>query len=315
VICEVGLVVKKLLLVFCVLSVAISFAGQEQEEKESAADRGECRSWAVPGGMLEQDFTMVKQLAVSRDGHYLAAEMSEAICRIGEEVSCICVWDMALGRKWKSLKKTGPARSIAFSPIANLLALVRGQERMVQTNNKGFPVLETLTDDAICLWDIEKQDVSRELADNVGFIQRIDFSLDGTVLLANGRGWDVKTGKELIDTREFDTIVNKPLLSVVGEDFCSFAISPDRSTVAMVDLESTVALVDIKTGARRVVKGSYPARFYKVIFSPDDRHVAVAVERLHDNGAFIEVIADYFIEVIDVMQQGRVGKGAVRENI
>jgi len=217
-------------------------------------------------------------IAFSYDGTMLASEGDEKIIRIGDvrtakqikqlnkdaefynckisfspksnklafspKAGIVSIWDADTNTIVKSTKITGEAYSLAFSRDENTLA--------IGMNGK------------ILLWNLVSNEQKHLYPDGKGHIFSMNFSFDGTHLVASDRGknirvWDTKT-LELID--EIHTSFWGGLV----------AFSPDNETFAVADLESII-IRNIVSKQQRSINIKYN---HSVAFSPDGLLLVVA---------------------------------------
>src|SRR5207248_1519311 len=242
------------------------------------------------------------------------------------------LWDVEAGSERPALRgHTGSVRKIAFGPGNALVSAgsdgtlrlwdVRTSREVRQLGVLGretgtcalAPDGKTL---AWCgaagdvrLWDLPRGIPLRVLAEPPGRVDYLDFSSDGTRLLArDARGtgccWEVRTGL-LLSRRSADASARVPLASdgpfvlalhpdgrleltdcLANKDLCtlqgqvnglsSFTVSADRQTVALGSLEGAITLWDVASGLEVMPLEGHQGRVSLVGFTPDGRQLITA---------------------------------------
>jgi WD40 repeat protein len=273
---------------------------------------------------LSGEYHQITALAFSLEGRFLAcAEAGRPVVRL---------WDIEAGKERPALRgHTGSVRKVAFGPGNALVSAGSdGTLRLwdVQTSREvrqlGVLGRETgtfaLAPDGktlawcgpaadVRLWDLPRGIPLRVLAEPPARVDHLDFSPDGTRLLArDARGtgccWEVSTGL-LRSRRSADASVRVPLAAdgpfvlslhpdgrlgltdcLSNKDLCtlqglvnglsSFTVSADRQSVALGSLEGAITLWDVGSGLEVMPLEGHQGRVALAGFTPDGRQLITA---------------------------------------
>jgi WD40 repeat protein len=181
--------------------------------------------------------TTLWQVAISRDGHYLAT--------VGWNNSGATVWDLRT-RQQVALFSQPDGRPVAFAPDGRWL-------------------LTGASDGYARVWNIEKRDL---------YVLRVDGAEVYSAAFAPD-GQTVATGSDTGVVQLWDLTTRKELRRVVGHNAAvrSVAFSPDGKYLLTASEDQTARLWDVQTGAelRRFV--GHQGGVLIAIFSPDGRYV------------------------------------------
>jgi WD40 repeat protein len=187
---------------------------------------------------------LVRGLAYSPDGRYLALARHDGIVR---------VWEAASGQMLHTLEgHKGPAWQVAFSPDGQTLAS-GGSDRTVR------------------LWDVSSGQAIRVFADHRAAVKGVAFRPDGRSVLAacddgTVKVWDRETGRETFSFRGE--------LHFVGPDRVKF--SPDGRRMAWASLDGVVKIWDTTTGRLEIDQQTNTYQCRGVAFHPDGKRIALA---------------------------------------
>jgi WD40 repeat protein len=196
---------------------------------------------------LEAHLSLVRYLALSPDGRRLASTGDDRTLK---------VWDVTTGHEAILLdihsKKT---TSLAFSPDGHRLASGSADSTVIISD--GTPWVDAASGGPIT-WIVHQHKVVE-----------VAFSPDGTRLVSASwdktvKGWDVRTGQEL--------------LSVPGwpAELTSVAFSPDGERFAAASLDGTVTICDAHSGEKLRTLPGKPGPVYGVAFNPKSNALASA---------------------------------------
>lgn len=208
-----------------------------------------------------------------------------------KDVTQLMLWDVASGKKLKSLCEHGSeVRTAAFSPdgryavfgdkdgIVNLwdvaaakkLSAFQGHEdglNSVAFSPDGKRVLSAGKDGSAKLWDVTSGNLIRAFQSDDGRIGHAAFSPDGNKVLTGGRRkatlWDTKTGRKISSFKGH-----------VG-DVGSVAFSPDEKRILTAG-GKTAKLWDIVSGKELLALEGHTAGLSAVAFSPDGKRILTA---------------------------------------
>lgn len=200
--------------------------------------------------------------ALSPDGRLLAA---------GATDGSITLWHVATGRVARTLRaeENRPVSALRFSADGELL---------IAKDNQGV----------LLVWDLARGVVLRQLGRQPNEVIRsfgageltgmpmvlpggdaiasVTIDLNDTEFITEVKRWDLVTGRELGAVR----------LEVGGNDFLTFAFSPDGKLLANAGFDGTVRLIDLATGKeRRQLDGlKMNSLAAQLTFAPDSQTLA-----------------------------------------
>jgi WD40 repeat protein len=233
----------------------------------------------------------VSALAFSPDGKWLA---------VRREGGTLALWDAVAKRSRAELPAQGRGwcnKALAFAPRGNLLAwgskdasgkpVVSLRDLNTQKEIAAFPhsaelvsvafspdakAMATLADDgAVCVWDLESQQVTTNLpsAPVVGVVER--FSTAANVKATSMA--DATAGPPRLESKLTRTRFNNP--SIDTDHYGCVLFSPDGRRLAVGEARPRIRLLDRATGKETVIPVPPPADGITVLaFSPDSKLLA-----------------------------------------
>jgi WD40 repeat protein len=202
---------------------------------------------------------LVRGLAFSRDGRYLAVARADGIVR---------VWDAQRRPLWELKGHKGPACALAFSPDSQMLAS-GGSDKTVR------------------LWDTTSGKPLPGFTEHPAAVRGVAFRPDGrSVVAACEDGtvtvWDLQSGRA---TFSFQGELRNP-------GYAWF--SPDTRRLAWSSLDGVMTVWDTSTGQLEIAKQTNTWQLRSVAFTPDGKRMALGcfdgTVRLLDAATFAEMI-------------------------
>jgi len=275
--------------------------------------------WSVELGKLLQTLDdgqrEITHLALSPDGHWLAAAEGDSAKRIPQGNRTLRIWQLSSGKLHHKLPQTAAIHSIAFSPDGQLLAVTSGTTAtlwQLQTGRQKYqlshatPVnqavfspdgsmLATAAEDGTRLWQVGgklRQTLTPPLPDNNYPAQpsstlHVAFSPNGQTLASvktNGQVqvWGLQSGQvqgQIPSGSQWHTTVRTDLISSQPQNV-AIAFSPNNRQIAIAtstsDHHSTISIRDLSTGQEVNLFQNRSSKTNAVEFSSDGSSIVTA---------------------------------------
>jgi WD40 repeat protein len=217
----------------------------------------------APGKLLrrfESAHNAVRKLAISPNGKLLAVGTSVPAggilrIRVG---STLGIWDMASGKRVRSLSHDVYASALAFSPDSKTLAVGSPQE--------------------ISFWDVATGELRHKVKAHGSFVTCLAFSADGKTLASAANGKEVGSlrgeGDHVILV--WDTTAGKvrQRLALGPDRAQAMTFSPDGKKLAAAGLGTAVRLWDMTTGRELFGHSGHQDQVTCLAFAPNGKALA-----------------------------------------
>ncbi|RMG13824.1 MAG: WD40 repeat domain-containing protein [Cyanobacteria bacterium J055] len=229
-----------------------------------------CRGFSLPAFAVSSD---------SQSFAVMAHGFTERLCGGGE--SNLTLWNLATGKKIKTLLEGGVGEAFLMSPPFNeaepndITALAGDLAHDLVFTPDGKMLVGALSEMTIKLWDSKTGEVLQTLSGHRAAVRSIAITPDGQTLISGSsdktiKFWDLKTGRvtrTLTETYGIQEII----LSPDGQSLLSIANDNEFDPT-----DAKINLWDVKTG--KLIRDFYPSRevLRPIIFSQDSKTIISA---------------------------------------